>query len=78
MTEAELIFTALAEFSTRQIAETEKAEGMTQNKIAGKQGGGIAKKARLELEQRTGKSVVSGENFLEGAKEAKKLNKPKK
>ncbi len=77
MTEAELIFTALAELSTRQIAETEKAEGMTQNKIASKQGGGIAKKARLELEERTGKRVVSGDNFLQGAKEAKKLKKPK-
>lgn len=42
MTEAELIFTALAELSTRQIAET-------------------------------GKRVVSGDNFLEGSKEAKKL-----
>jgi len=55
MTEAELIFTALAELSTRQIAETMEAKGMTENKIAGKKGGGIAKKARLELEEKTGK-----------------------
>lgn len=78
MTEAELIFTALAELSTRQIAETEKAEGMVQNKIAGKKGGGIAKKARLELEQKTGQKVVSRENYLLGIKEKKKLKKPKK
>ncbi|MBK9540426.1 MAG: hypothetical protein IPO12_17050 [Flavobacteriales bacterium] len=64
MTEAELIFTALAEMSTRQIAETEQATGMPKNKVAARKGGGIAKKARLELEQRTGKSVVSGSNFL--------------
>jgi DNA-damage-inducible protein D len=64
MTEAELIFTALAEMSTRQIAETEQAVGMPKNKVAGRKGGGIAKKARLELEQRTGKPVVSGSNFL--------------
>ncbi|MBL7950882.1 MAG: hypothetical protein JNM62_04125 [Flavobacteriales bacterium] len=64
MTEAELIFTALAEMSTRQIAETEQATGMPKNKVAAKKGGGIAKKARLELEQKTGKSVVSGSNFL--------------
>ncbi len=64
MTEAELIFTALAEMSTRQIAETEQAVGMPKNKVAARKGGGIAKKARLELEQRTGKSVVSGSNFL--------------
>ncbi len=36
MTEAELIFTALAELSTRQIAETMIAKGMTENKVAGK------------------------------------------
>lgn len=64
MTEAELIFTALAEMSTRQIAETEQAVGMPKNKVAARKGGGIAKKARLELEQRTGKPVVSGSNFL--------------
>lgn len=64
MTEAELIFTALAEMSTRQIAETEQAVGMPKNKVAERKGGGIAKKARLELEQRTGKPVVSGSNFL--------------
>src|SRR3989339_2141867 len=64
MSEAELIFTALAELSTRQIAETMKAKGIVQNMDAGKKGGGIAKKARLELETRTGKKVVTGESFL--------------
>jgi hypothetical protein len=44
MSEAELIFTALAELSTRQIAETTNATGMKENKIASKLGGGIAKK----------------------------------
>jgi hypothetical protein len=64
MTEAELIFTALAELSTRQIAETVQATGMTENTHAGKTGGSIAKKARLELEQKTGKKVVSNDSFL--------------
>ena len=64
MSEAELIFTALAELSTRQIAETSKATGMAQNKRASKIGGGIAKGARLELESKTGQSVVSDGNFL--------------
>ncbi len=64
MNEAELIFTALAELSTRQIAESVAATGMEENAEAGKKGGGIAKKARRELEQKTGKSVVTGENFL--------------
>lgn len=64
MSEAELIFTALAELSTRQIAESVAATGIPENAEAGKKGGKIAKGARLELEQKTGRSVVTGENFL--------------
>lgn len=64
MSEAELIFTALAELSTRQIAESVNATGIDENKIASKKGGGIAKQARRELENKTGKSIVSGQNFL--------------
>ncbi len=64
MSEAELIFTALAELSTRQVAETTIAKGMPQNKKAARTGGGIAKRARLELESQTGRKVVSGENYL--------------
>ncbi|MCC6543171.1 MAG: Bro-N domain-containing protein [Nitrospirae bacterium] len=64
MSEAERIFTALAELSTRQIAETMAATGMDENKVAGKKGGGIAKKARRELEAKTGRKVITGENFL--------------
>jgi DNA-damage-inducible protein D len=73
MSEAELIFTALAELSTRQIAETDKAKGLQQNAVAGKRGGAVAKNARKELEAKTGKSVVTGENFLPPKKENKKL-----
>jgi len=69
MSEAELIFTALAELSTRQIAETDKAKGVTENAVAGKKGGKIAKDARLALEDKTGKKVITGENFLPPAKE---------
>lgn len=64
MSEAELIFTALAELSTRQIAETEEAKGLTENAKASKKGGSVAKNARKELEEQTGKSVITGENFL--------------
>ena len=63
MSDAELIFTALAELSTRQIAETEKADGFLPNKAASKKGGGIAKNARKELESKTGKKIVTDENF---------------
>jgi DNA-damage-inducible protein D len=73
MSEAELIFTALAELSTRQIAESAQATGMTENKAAAKTGGRIAKKARLELESKTGQKVVTGDNFLPPGKSAKKI-----
>ncbi|MCY7311980.1 MAG: Bro-N domain-containing protein [Chitinophagaceae bacterium] len=73
MSEAELIFTALAELSTRQIAETDKAKGVTQNAVAGKKGGKIAKDARLALENKTARKVISGENFLPASKQNKKL-----
>jgi DNA-damage-inducible protein D len=72
MSEAELIFTALAELSTRQIAETDEAKGLAENATASKKGGAIAKDARKALENKTGKSVVTGENFLP-TNEKKKL-----
>ncbi len=74
MSEAELIFTALAELSTRQIAESIEAIGLKENEIAGKSGGNIAKKARMELESKTGKKVMATENFLP-PEEEKKLKK---
>jgi len=62
--DAELVFTALAELSTRQIAETMKAIGLEENKIPAKKGGKIAKDARVALEEKTGKRIVTGKNFL--------------
>jgi len=73
MSEAELIFTALAELSTRQIAENLEAKGLEENKIPAKKGGQIAKNARKELESKTGRKVVSGESFLALKFESKKI-----
>jgi len=73
MNEAELIFTALAELSTRQIAESDQAKGLFENAKASKKGGAVAKNARVELETKTGKSVVTGENFLPPAKAGKQI-----
>jgi hypothetical protein len=73
MSEAELIFTALAELSTRQISETEKAEGYGQNEVAARKGGKISGNAREALEQQTGKKVVNSDNYLPNKKEPKKL-----
>ena len=74
MTEAELFFTALAELSTRQIAATENAIGLEENKIPAKEGGKVAKIARVELEHKTGKKIVTSENFksLPGGRNNKK------
>lgn len=72
MSEAELLFTALAELSTRQIAESQIAKGINANAEAGKKGGAISKNARKELEAKTGKNVITEENFLPPKKENKK------
>ena len=73
MSDAELIFTALAELSTRQIAETDEAVGFEPNKKASIQGGSIAKGAKQELESKTGKKVITKENFLTDKNKHKKL-----
>ena len=64
MSEAELIFTALAELSTRQIAQTTVAQGLQENAKAGVAGGRVAKRAKDDLEQQTGQRVVTGSSFL--------------
>jgi len=73
MSEAELIFTALAELSTRQIAESVEATGMPDNAEAGRKGGRIAKRARRELEDKTGRPVVTGDNFLPPGKRSREI-----
>ena len=64
MSEEELIFTALAEVSTRRIAEMDNTDGLEENKVPAKKGGKIARDARIALEKRLGKSVITGDNFL--------------
>lgn len=77
MSEAELVFTALAELSNRQISESVNATGMPENKTAAKAGGRIARQARNQLESQAGKSVLSGDNFLSPAAK-KALKVPRK
>ena len=71
MSDAEMVFTALAELSTRQIAENIDAVGMDENKKAAKIGGNIAKNAKLELENKTGQKVISTQNYLKPMKQIK-------
>jgi hypothetical protein len=73
MSEEELIFTALAELSTRRIAETDKTKGLEENKIPAIKGGRIAKDARKALEEKTGKYVITPKNYLPNKKSIKKL-----
>ena len=64
MNDWELIFTMLGEKATIDITKTRNARGFDENKMAAKRGGQIAENARKELEQETGKSVVSEKNYL--------------
>ena len=73
MTDWELIFSMLGEKATTDITITRDAKGFEENKQAAKRGGQIAHNARKELEEETGKSVVSKDNFLD-LTEKKKLN----
>lgn len=75
MTDAELIFTALAELSVRQISEHDQSKGFQENSDSAKKGGAIAGNARKELEAKTGKKVVSEDNFLPPSKKRKQLKK---
>ena len=77
MSEAELIFTALAELSTRQVAENMEASGMNANKKAARRGGNVAKVAKEKFEEETGQKVVTDENYLP-PKSAQKQIKSKK
>jgi len=65
MTDLELIFTMLGEASTTEIAVQNDAQGFHQNKKAAREGGEIAGNARRELEQKSGRKVVSKSNFLD-------------
>ena len=65
MTDLELIFTMLGEASTTEIAVQNDARGFHQNKKAAREGGEIAGNARKELEQKSGRKVISKSNFLD-------------
>lgn len=66
MTNAELVLNMLAELSTKQISETSNPETFEEHSDVAVQGGEIARNARRELEQKTGKSAVSSLNAKSG------------
>ncbi len=59
MSTAELVLNMLAEISTKEISQTEKPEGFTENREVAQRGGRIAGNARRELEQQTGRPVIT-------------------
>jgi hypothetical protein len=66
MTNAELVLNMLAELSTKQISESTNPESFYEHSQIARQGGEVAKNARLELEAKTGKKVVSPLNAKQG------------
>lgn len=64
MTDLELIFTMLGESVTTEISAKEQPEGLAENRRVAKRGGGVAGTARKQTEAELGRSVVSGENYL--------------
>ena len=77
MTDLELIFSMLGEASTTEIVKSKNPKGFPQNKIVAQQGGAIAGNARKHLEAKTGKKVVTSNNYLPEAKKNKELKDSK-
>ena len=76
MTDLELIFSMLGEAATTEITRTRDAQGFPESKDAARTGGTVAGNARLELEIKSGRKVVTSENYLaltQSAKKAKAL-----
>ena len=62
MTNLELVLNMLAEASTTEISKEQNPKGLLENKKVAKEGGNVAKQARITLEKQTGKSVISSQN----------------
>ena len=77
MTDLELIFSMLGEAATTEIARNKDAQGFPENKQAARKGGSVAGTARRDLEKKSGRKVVTGENFLRLTQSAKKAAKLK-
>lgn len=75
MDELELIFSMLGEAATTEIAKNKDAQGFVENKKVAKDGGEVAKIARLDLEKKSGKRVSKNENYLDKPQSIKKLKK---
>ena len=77
MTDIELIFSMLGEAATTEITKVHDARGFHESKHAARKGGEVAGTARKDLEKKTGKKVVSSENYLIEPESRKKLERKK-
>ena len=77
MTDLELIFSMLGEAATTEIARNKDTRGFSPNQQAAREGGTVAGNARRELEQRSGRKVVTNENYLSLAQSTKKAKRVK-
>ncbi len=66
MTNKELVLNMLAELSTKEISESRNPETFGEHQQIARQGGEIARNARMELEEKTGKAVISPMNAKDG------------
>ena len=66
MTNKELVLNMLAELSTKEISESRNPETFGEHVQVARQGGEIARNARMELEEKTGKAVISQINAKDG------------
>lgn len=66
MTNKELVLNMLAELSTKEISESKNPETFQEHKNIAAAGGEIARNARMELEAKTGKPVISPLNAKTG------------
>lgn len=78
MTNTELILNMLAEASTKDISASTKPKDFEESKKVAKQGGNVAKVARLELEAKTGKKVVTSLNAKDQVRALTRGSRPKK
>lgn len=78
MTDLELIFSLLGEAATTEITRTKDAQDFPESKAAAKEGGTVAGNARLELEKKSGRKVVSRENYLDAPESVKRLTRETK
>lgn len=73
MNDLELIFSMLGEASTTEITRSKDSQGFDENLQSAKDGGKIAGDARKNLEKKSGRKVVSKQNYLEEPQNKKLL-----